>query len=232
MLIVGISLQLIAGIVLGLPYILSKDRFDGANERLRRFLLFPSKGKHRLRIPILGALIIPLTSLLIATYLLEGPVALTDVRWVETLGGGLLASLTAGIFYLSFVRRVTQLISKTKDPKGLPGDAYFRVLLLGNLLSIPLLGGLGWLSMWGSSALSTAPIGNIPEAVVLAPALLLVLLGALSVLSACIAIVFAVLAGIVKLMSMMARPRSVLWIVVLSMYVLGGAFLIAGACQS
>lgn len=232
MLIVGISLQLIAGIILGLPHILGEDRFHIANERLRRFLLFPSKGKHRLRILIFGALIIPVATVLIATLLLEGPAALTVVQWFEAVGGGLLASLIAGVFYLSLLRRLAQLISKTKDPKGLPDDVYFRTLLFGNLILIPVFGGLGWLSIWGSSALSTANIGNVPEVVILIPTILLVLLGALLVLSACISVVFVVLAGIIKLVSMMARPRRILWIMVLSLYVLGGAFLIASACQS
>jgi len=232
MLIAGISLQLVAGIIFGLTHILSKSRFDTANEALRRFLLFPSKGKHRLRILIFGALIIPLASLLIATYLLEGPAALTGVQWLEAVGGGLLASLMAGIIYLSLLRRFAQLMSKTKDPRSLPDDAYFRTLLFGNLILIPVLGGFGWLSLWGSSALSTANIGDIPAAVILIPVILLVLLGGLLILSACISVVFVVLAGIMELLSMMARPRRLLWIVVLSVFVLGGAFLIASACQS
>lgn len=231
MLIAGISLQLLAGIIFGLTHILSKDRFDTANEDLRRFLLFPSKSRHRLRILIFGALIIPLASVLIATYLLEGPTALTNVQWFEAVGGGLLASLMGGVFYLSLLRRFAQLISKTKDPKSLPDNAYFRTLLFGNLILIPVLGGFGWLSLWGGSALSTANIGNIPEVVILIPVMLLVLLGALSILSACISVVFVVLAGVIRLLSMMARSHRVLWIIVLSIYVFGGAFLIASACQ-
>ena len=229
MLIAGISLQLLAGIIFGLAYILPRDRFKNANKRLRQVLLFPSRGKHRLRILIFGALIIPLASVLIATYLLEGSAALTDVQWFEIVGGGLLASLIAGVFYLSLLRRLAQLISKTKDPKSLPDDAYFRTLLFGNLILIPVLGGLGWLSMWGGSALSTANIENVPEVVILIPTILLVLLGALSVLSACISVVFVVLAGIIKLVSIMARASRILWIIVLSIYILGGAFLIASA---
>lgn len=232
MLIAGVSLQLLAGIIFGLTHILSEGRFQSANEGLRRFLLFPSKGKHRLRILLFGALIIPVASVLIATYILEGAAALTDMQWFEIIGGGLFASLMAGIFYLSLLRRFAQLISKTKDPKSLPDDAYFRTLLFGNLILIPVLSGLGWLSIWGSSALSTANIGNVSEVVILIPAILLVFLGALSVLSACISVVFVVLAGIIKLVSMMARPARILWIMVLSIYVLGGALLIASACQS
>lgn len=231
-LIAGISLQLLAGIIFGLTHILSEDRFDTANEDLRRFLLFPSKGRHRLRILIFGALIIPLASVLIATYLLEGPAALTGVQWFEVVGGGLLASLMAGVIYLSLLRRFAQLISKTKDPRNLPDDAYFRALLFGNLILIPVLGGFGWLSLWRGSALATANIGDIPAAVILIPVIPLVLLGGLSILSACISVVFVVLAGIMELLSMMARPRMILWIMVLSIYVLGGAFLIARACQS
>jgi hypothetical protein len=232
MLIAGTVLQLVAGFLFGLTNILPKKYFNGANERLRLFLLFPSKGKHRLRILIFGGLITPLASVLIGTYILEGTAALTDVQWFEALGGGLLASLIAGIFYLSLLRRLAQLISKTKEPKGLPDDAYFRTLLLGSLILVPVLGGFGWLGIWGSIALSTANIGNVPEVVILIPTLLLTILGALSVLSACMSVVFVVLAGIIKLVSMMARPRRILWIIVLSMYVLGGSFLIASACQS
>jgi len=231
MLIAGISLQLIAGFILGLQHIISKDRFDNANEGLRRFLLFPSKGKHRLRILIFGALIIPLAAVLIAIYLLEGPSAPTTLKWFEIVGGGLAVSLIVGALYLSLLKRLAQLLSKTKEPNDLPDDVYFRTLLFGNLILIPVLGGLGWLSIWGISALSTANIENVLEVVILIPTILLAFLGAFLVLSACISVVFVVLAGIIKLVSMMARPRRILWIMVLSLYVLGGAFLIASACQ-
>jgi len=230
MLIAGIGFQLLARILFGLTHILSKDRFDSANERLKRFLLFPSKGKHRLRILIFGALIIPLASVLISLLLLEGPDSLTGVEWLGVIGGGLFASLIAGIFYLSLLRRLAQLISKTEDPKGLPDDAYFRTLLIGNLILIPVLGGLGWLGMWGSSALATANIRNLPEVAILIPTMLLAFLGAFSILSVFISVAFVVLAGIIKLVSLMAKPRRILWIIVLSLYVLGGAFLIASAC--
>jgi len=232
MLIAGIGLQLLAGIMFGLPHILSEDRFQDANERLRRLLLFPSKGRQRLRILLFGALIIPLASLLIAAYLLEGSGALTETRWFEVVGGGLIGSLMAGVLYLSLLRRFAQFISKTKDPKSLPDEAYFRTLLFGNLILIPVLGGLGWLSIWGGSVLSTAQIANVPGAVILIPTILLIFFGSLSVLSACISVVFVMLAGIIRLMSLMARPARILWIIVLSLYVLGGAFLIASACRS
>jgi hypothetical protein len=229
MLIAGISLQLLAGIMFGLPHILPEDRFQGADERLRRFLLFPSKGKQRLRILLFGALIIPLASILIAAYLLEGPGAHTEVQWFEAVGGGLLGSLMAGVLYLSLLRRFAQLISRTKDPTSLPDEAYFRTLLFGNLALIAVLGGLGWLSIWGGSVLSSAQTANVPQAVVLIPTILLILFGSLSVLSACISFVFVVLAGIIRLMSLMARPARILWIIVLSLYVLGGAFLLGSA---
>jgi hypothetical protein len=232
MLIAGISLQLAAGIIFGLTHILPQSRFDTANEALRRFLLVPSKGKHRLRILIFGALIIPVASVLIGTYLLEGSGALTGVQWLQAIGGGLLATLMAGIIYLSLLRRLAQLVSKTNEPRSLPDNAYFRTLLFGNLILIPVLGGFGWLSFWGSSALSTTNIGGILAAVILIPVILLALLGGLLILSACFSVVFVVLAGIVGLLSMMARPRRLLWIIVLSVFVLGGALLIASARQS
>ena len=229
MLIAGVSLQLLAGIIFGLTHILSEDRFQSANERLRRFLLFPSKGQHRLRILFFGALIIPIASL-IAIYLLAKP---ADGQWYEIVGGVLLGSLMAAVFYLSLLRGFARLISKAKDPKSLPDDVYFRTLLFSNLILIPVFGGLAWLSYWGNSALSIANIGNVPEAVILLSRLLLVFIFVFSILSACMLVVFVVLASIIKLViSRMARADRPLWIMVLSLYVLGGAFLIASACQS
>ncbi len=231
MLIAGTVLQLVAGFLFGLANILPRKCFDRANERLRRFLLFPSKEKRRLRILIFSAWITPLALVLIAAYVLEGRAAMADVQWFEALGGGFLGSLIAGILYLSLLRRLAQLISKTKAPEALPDDAYFRTLLVGNLILIPVLGGLGWLSIWGSFVLSTANIVNVPGAVILIPTILLIFFGSLSVLSACISVVFVVLAGIIRLISLMARPAKILWIIVLSVYILGGAFLIASACR-
>ncbi len=230
MLILGISFQLAAGIVFGLPHILGEDRLRGAEEGLRRFLRFPSEGRLRFRVPILGALITPLAFVLIGT-ILEERVAPTGLRWFQTLGGGLIGSLIVAVFYLYLLRRLAQLISRTNDPKGLPDNAYFQILLRSNLILLPVLGGLGWLSLWGGSALAVARTGSAPEAVVLVPAILLWFLGATSVLSAWTSASFVVLAGIIKLASVMARPRKLLWIIVLSMYVLGGALLIASACH-
>jgi hypothetical protein len=232
MLIAGTVLQLVAGFLFGLTNILPKKRFDRANEELKRFLLFPSKGKRRLRILIFGAWITPLALVLIAAYVLEGRAVLADVRWFEALGGGFLGSLIAGMLYLSLLRRLAQLISKTKAPEALPDDTYFRTLLFGNLILVPVLGGFGWVAVWGGATLSMANIGNVPVVVVLVPTIVLLFLGPLLILSACIAGVFIVLAGVIKIVSLMARPRRILWIVVLLLYVLGGAFLIASACRA
>lgn len=231
MLIAGISLQLLAGIIFGLTHILPEDSFKNANGRLRRFLLFPWKGKRRLRIPLLGALIIP-PALLIAILLRFNLVDLADGQWYEIVGGVLIAWLIAAVLYLSLLRGFARLISKSKDPKSLPDDAYFRTLLRSNLILIPVLGGLAWLSQWGNSALSIANIGSVPEAVILFSRLLLAFLFVFSLLSAGTSVVFVVLAGVIKLVSLMARPAKILWIIVLSLYVLGGAFLIASACRS
>ena len=83
MLIAGIILQLVAGSIFGLTHILPEKRFKSANEGLRRFLLFPSEGKRRLRILIYGALITPVASLL-AIYLLTQP---TSGPWYEIIVG-------------------------------------------------------------------------------------------------------------------------------------------------
>ena len=139
---------------------------------MKRLLLFSSKGKYRLRIPLFGALIIPV-ALLVAIYLLELIISSGDAQWYEIVGGVLLVSLMAATFYLLLLRGFARLISKTKDLKSLSVDAHFRTLLFSNLILILVLGGLAWLSQWGNSALSIANTGNIPEAVILFSRLLL-----------------------------------------------------------
>lgn len=228
MLIAGISLQLLAGIIFGLTRILPECRFQSANERLRRFLLFSSRSKYRLRVPLLGALIIPAASLIVI-YMLEASNTSSDAQWYETVGGVLLGSLMAATFYLLLLRRIARLLSKTKDFKNLLDDAYFRTLLFSNLILIPILAGLTWFSYWGFSSLSGANIGGLLGATVLFPAILLIFLGALSFLAAYISLLFILLAAFMKLVSLMARADRILWIIVLSVYVLGGAFLIASA---
>lgn len=229
MLIAGISLQLLAGIIFGLTRILPECRFQSANERLRRFLLFSSRSKYRLRVPLLGALIIPAAASLIVIYMLEASNTSSDVQWYETVGGVLLGSLMAATFYLLLLRRIARLLSKTKDFKNLLDDAYFRTLLFSNLILIPILAGLTWFSYWGFSSLSGANIGGFLGAIVLFPSILFILLGALSFLAAYISLLFILLAAFMKLVSLMARADRILWMIVLSVYVLGGAFLIASA---
>lgn len=228
MLIAGISLQLLAGIIFGLTHILPKDRFQHANERLRRFLLFSSRRKYQLGVPLLGAMIIPAASLIVI-YILEASNTSRVTQWYETVGGVLLGSLMAATLYLFLLRKFAQLLSKTRDLKKLSDDVYFRTLLFSNLTLIPVLAGLTWLSFWGVSSLSGANVGSVLEAVVLLPTILLVFLGAVSVLAAYISLVFVLLTAIIKLVSIMAKADEILWIIVLSLYVLGGAFLIASA---
>jgi hypothetical protein len=231
MLVAGISLQLLAGFVFGLTYILPRDSFENANARLRRFLLSPWKGTRRLRILLLAALTIP-PALLVAIMLRFNLIGIVEGRWYEIVFGLLIVWLIAAALYLSLLRGLAQLISKSKDLKDLPDDAYFRTLLRSNLILVAALGGLAWLSEWGASALSTANIVNVPEAVLLSSLLLLSFLFVFSLLSAGTSAVFIALVGVIELVSRMARPARVLWIIVLSIYVLGGAFLIASACRS
>lgn len=230
MLIAGISLQLVAGIIFGLTHILPKAHFEDANEKLKRFLLFSSRGRYRLRILLFGALAIPVASL-ISIYLLMASVAPSDAQWYEIIGGVLFGSLIAAICYLALLKGFARLISKTKDLQSLSDDAYFRALLFGNLILIPVLVGFTWLSFWGVSSLSITSYGNILYAIVLLLAFLLVSLGVFLVLSIYFSLVFILLAAITKLMSIMGKADKILWIIALSLFTLGGAFLIVSACQ-
>ncbi len=231
MLITGISLQLVAGIIFGLTHILEKARFEGANEKLKGFLLFSSRSKYRLRVPLFGALIIPAASL-IAIFILADSNASSDAQWYETVGGVLLGSLMAATLYLFLLRGFARLLSKTKDFNNLSTDVYFRTLFFSNLILIPVLAGLTWLSFWGVSSLFGANTESVLEAIVLFPAILFVFLGASSLLAAYISLLFVLLATTMKLVSLMARADRILWMIVLSLYIIGGAFLIASAYQS
>jgi hypothetical protein len=230
MLIWGISLQLAAGIVLGLPHILGEERLRDANEKLRQFFESLSSGRGRKRILIFGALIIPVATMM--TIALAEP---AGVQWYEIVGGVLFGYLMVAAFYLASLKRLARLISKGKDLRALPDDVHFRTLLFSNLILIAIFAGfasLAWLILWGNSPVSIANIGNIPQVAILSLSLLLVFIFVFCELSAGISIAFVVLAGIVGLVSLMAKAKGPLWIMVLLLYVLGGAFLIVSACRS
>lgn len=231
MLIAGISLQLLAGIIFGLTHIVPENHFQNANEKLKRLLLFSSRSRYQIRAPLLGALTIPAASL-IAIFIFGAFDTLGDAQWYESVGGILLSSLMAATFYLFLLRRFAQLLSKTRELKKLSDDFYFRTLFFSNLILIPVLASLSWLSYLGFSSLLGASMGTAMRAVALFAVILLVLLTALSVLAAYISLVFVLLAAVMKLVSKMANVDKILWMIVLSLYVLGGGFIIVSACQS
>lgn len=215
---------------MGLPYILGKEHLEDWNDKLRQFFKSSSTSMGQSRILILGALIIPF-ALLMAITLAES----AGTQWWEILIGVVVGYAIAAAFYLSLLRRFARLISKGKDLGTLSDDSQFRTLLFSNLILIAVFAvfaGLAWLILWGDSPVSIANIGNIPGGVILFLSLLLVFIFVFCELSAGISIVFVVLAGIVRLGALMAKAERLLWIIVLSLYVLGGSLLIASACQS
>lgn len=231
MLIAGISLQLLAGIIFGLTHILPECRFKSANEKLKRFLLFTSRGRYKIRVPLYGALAVPAASI-IAMFFVGDSNVWGDAQWYEAVGGVLIGSLMAATFYLLLLRKTAQLISRTRELRELSDDAYFRALLYSNLILILVLALFSWLIYLGYSWLFSVITGTVMQLIILTPVLFLIFLGVLSILAVYISLVFVLLAVAVKLLSKMAEAGKILWMIVLSLYVLGGAFLIASACQS
>jgi len=232
MLIAGISLQLLAGIIFGLPYILPKSRFQDANKRLKTFLLFPSRGMRRLGVIFLGAVAITVVAVVawVATVLVPD---IPRILLVPLVAVGILNGLfNIGVVYVFLLLRFARIVSRTKEPQNLPDEARFRALLLGNLVQIPVLGGLGCLALWGVSLHFAPNYPGILGAVSWLSLMLLACFAAAAVSCAAVSVVFVGLAGVIRLLSAMAKPRWTLWIIVLSIYVIGGALLITAASKS
>lgn len=233
MLITGIVLQLIAGTILGLTKILPNSVFQSANSKIQRFIFLPlSQRRFQRAIPLLGGLTVPF-ALLLLIFLSDIFGTPSDISPVESLVGIIFGCLLTSTLYLLLLQKIAQMLSGVPKARQLPDTTYINVMLKSNLLLIPILvafSGLGYAIILLLQNVSTE---NIAIEILLAfPTVFAVFVSATSLLSIPIALLFIIFALIMKLVAAMAQADKLIWIIVLSIFVTGGALLIVEASLS
>ena len=229
MLVVGITLQLVAGIVLALPHIIDESKLIGANERLKSILELPSSEKrYRRGIPLFGAILVAL-AYSIWVFLFS---ASADWEWYEAAFGILLGSALMSATYMFLLIRLSNTLKDKGCLVKLTKGNDDRALLLGNaflvLFAILVLVLAFLCSGWQSSLSEGTPTWFLAIALSVIVALLFVM----AFLTAPPAVLFLLLSAMVQLFALMAKSGKPLWIMVLSLYLLGGFLLIANAVMS
>jgi len=233
MLIAGIVLQLIAGIILGLTQILPNSAFETANSKIQRFIFLPlAQRRFRRAIPLLGGLTVPFVLLLLiyTTNIFGTP---ADIFSVESLVGILFGWLLTSTLYLLLLQKIVQMLSGVRQARQLPDTTYINVMLKSNLLLIPILVALFGFGYAIILLLQNINTDNIAlEILISFPTIFAVFVSAVSLLSIPITLIFIILALIIKLVAAMAKADKLIWIIVLSIFIIGGLLLIADASLS
>jgi len=232
MLIAGISLQLIAGIIFGLSHIVPTSGFKNADKLLKRLLLSPlSRLRYQIGIPLIGAIITPIAFITVNVANFDTP---NGSQWFQSWVGILISSLVAATFYLFALNRFVRLLSRGQDFKELSDDIRFRILLYSNIILILIFGVLFPLGYFVTPLIQSidVSVAMVIRLLLLVLGLVLIILALLSLFAGLTSLVFILLALIMKLIAIMARTKETLWIIVLSLYAIGGAILIVNAYQS
>lgn len=229
--IAGISLQLAAGIIFGLAFLLPVPYFEKANNFLQGLLLWPlSDTRRRLQVCLVAALLSPVILLCFSVVygdLESGP-------WYETAYTILFVSALAGFLYLQLLSNVNRLLSESRRAKTLLGHERYQLLLGANWLLAVMFSVFCTLIYFSIALIipqTSFETGWQIVFVVLMFLLLIVL--AISLLSLLVSIVFATISLISRLLSMIIQQiRKPIWLIALLLFITGGGLLIANAVKS
>jgi len=222
----GISLQLVAGILLGLERLVPKSYFDKADQYLKRLSLLPySNRRYRLIFSFVGALLAPTVFVVIIGFLYSND--LDTMELAQAAGGSMIFSLLVAYPYLLFVGKLSSFVTKNKQAVKLTGEERFRDLLVSNAILLPICTGLSVSGFYGLNWIlpTLISIGYVRLWVFILQGI-----NVAALTTAIFSFGFIFMSGVLKLVAMMSQAsKQPFWALVLSLYVFGGLLLIVNS---
>ncbi len=220
---IGIVLQLFAGIILALPFIFGRRPFNSLDRKLRSIFSWPSS--HSRWLIVVGfiiAIVIPILVIIVSIISqAEQPIIWYNLVLYTLFKGGL-----AGLLYMILVSSFLKILTKWKRIYERTAHTYWLFFIV-NIITLVILSLLFYSSLIGLQAFYPISVSDLNNPSTRFLIILLLDLLQSFTLAWISSFCFVVLTGSLKIVSSIASPiRRPLWVVVLTIYVLGGICLL------
>ena len=232
--IAGISLQLIAGILYGLSFLISESWFRKPNIIVQKILGWPiEQEKRRLTIVIIAVLCIPVV-FFIGVGFMESSRGGDATPWYDILGTALVATVFGGFFYTLSVKRIHTIVKPCKALTHFLDCNYESQLFRTNVILLPCIITLSmscyFVSYYIFQSVSTDTTSGFLVALFLG--LPFAFIFAVGFVMAIMAAVYIIVYSYLKAIGLMLKAeKGPVWAVVLQVYIIGGILLLICACR-
>lgn len=236
--ILGITLQLVAGVIFGLDYLVPRTWMIKANKALRWFIFLPySRRKYILSAIIWVGILFPgfasLYYFLIRYQAVEGEWFVRYFYLGLALILFLLITTVIVVVYFSALKGASHIVRKSKQFRNLvDGDSYLISLVSNGLLFVVFTLVVGLFILIPRLTGAKETILGLLELPRSAFAYAFGALWGALLLIGVIALAVLIIGGVIKLLQLLAKAkRGALWPIALFVYVAGGVLLLVNACQ-
>lgn len=218
MALIGIILQAFAGFIYGVSHLIGEKRMDEWRQSAKAWL---ANSRNRVRVSYSLTFLVPL-ALVIYVYTLEE----NNIQWYYLILGFVFSwAFIVGVYasFLSIWSRSKSMADLINNPSGnqMIRKSNIASIVIGIILMI--LGGVG-LQRLGGVVLGNNISSNIMPVILLTLALAALYIGFVLVL---MPTVYYICTLFVTAVSMLLRPGKAVWILALSLFTAGFAFLVA-----